>query len=106
MTRCHFFAGLEERCEAGRRTGTPGLQGVGTHGTAAVAPARLLAPGQRQGDEGRQHPDRDGQFNYLNEMAATFIADGQPVISTDTKKKALIGDYKNGGEEWSPWWQA
>ena len=37
--------------------------------------------------EGAQHPDRDGQFNYLNEMAATFIAEGQPVISTDTKKK-------------------
>ena len=52
--------------------------------------------------EGAQHPDRDGQFNYLNEMAAGFIADGQPVISTGTKKKELIGDYKNGGEEWSP----
>jgi hypothetical protein len=52
--------------------------------------------------EGRQHPDRDGQFGYLNEMAASFIADGQPVISTDTKKKELIGDYKNGGQEWSP----
>ena len=52
--------------------------------------------------EGAQHPDRDGQFGYLNEMAARFLADGQPVISTDTKKKELIGDYKNGGEEWSP----
>ena len=52
--------------------------------------------------EGTQHPDRDGQFGYLNEMAATFIADGQPVISVDTKKKELIGDYKNGGQEWSP----
>ena len=52
--------------------------------------------------EGRQHPDRDGQFGYLNEMAASFHADGQPVISTDTKKKELIGDYKNGGQEWSP----
>ena len=52
--------------------------------------------------EGTQHPDRDAQFGYLNEMAASFIADGQPVISVDTKKKELIGDYKNGGEEWSP----
>jgi transposase len=52
--------------------------------------------------EGAQHPDRDGQLGYLNEMAANFIADGQPVISTDTKKKELIGDYKNGGAEWSP----
>jgi hypothetical protein len=52
--------------------------------------------------EGTQHPDRDGQFVYLNDTAATFIADGQPVISVDTKKKELIGDYKNGGQEWSP----
>ena len=50
--------------------------------------------------EGRQHPDRDAQFHYLNEMADTFIDDDQPVISVDTKKKELIGDYANGGSEW------
>jgi hypothetical protein len=47
--------------------------------------------------EGRQHPDRDGQFHYLNDMAATFHRRRPAVISTDTKKKELIGDYKNGG---------
>ena len=52
--------------------------------------------------EGRQHPDRDGQFRYLNDMARGFIDDDQPVISVDTKKKELIGDYANGGIEWSP----
>lgn len=52
--------------------------------------------------EGRQHPDRDAQFRYLNDMAAGFIDDDQPVISVDTKKKELIGDYANGGNEWSP----
>jgi transposase len=52
--------------------------------------------------EGRQHPDRDAQFHYLNEMADTFIDDDQPVISVDTKKKELIGDYANGGAEWEP----
>jgi transposase len=52
--------------------------------------------------EGRQHEDRDAQFGYLNEMATTFIADGQPVISVDTKKKELIGDFANGGKEWAP----
>ncbi len=52
--------------------------------------------------EGRQHPDRDTQFHYLNEMADTFIDEDQPVISVDTKKKELIGDYANGGAEWSP----
>jgi hypothetical protein len=52
--------------------------------------------------EGRQHPDRDGQFRYLNALAQDFIDDDQPVISVDTKKKELIGDYANGGTEWSP----
>jgi transposase len=52
--------------------------------------------------EGRQHPDRDAQFHYLNEMADTFIDDDQPVISVDTKKKELIGDFANGGAEWEP----
>jgi transposase len=52
--------------------------------------------------EGRQHPDRDAQFHYLNEMADTFIDEDQPVISVDTKKKELIGDYANGGAEWEP----
>jgi hypothetical protein len=51
--------------------------------------------------EGRQHADRDAQFRYPNDIAATFIADDKPAISVDTKKKALIGDYANGGNEWS-----
>ena len=52
--------------------------------------------------EGRQHPDRDAQFNHLNDMASDFIDDGQPVISVDSKKKELIGNYANGGAEWAP----
>ena len=52
--------------------------------------------------EGRQHPDRDAQFRYLNDIAAAFVDDDQPAISVDTKKKELIGDYANGGSEWLP----
>ena len=52
--------------------------------------------------EGRQHPDRDAQFRYLNDMAQGFVDDDQPAISVDTKKKELIGVYANGGGEWSP----
>jgi len=52
--------------------------------------------------EGRQHPDRDAQFRYLNDQAGRFSTDDQPVISVDTKKKELIGDYANGGAEWAP----
>ena len=51
--------------------------------------------------EGRQHPDRNAQFEYINDLVAAFQAGGQPVISVDTKKKELIGNYANGGAEWS-----
>lgn len=52
--------------------------------------------------EGNQHPDRDGQFSYLNERVAEHIAAGEAVISVDTKKKELIGQFKNNGREWHP----
>jgi hypothetical protein len=52
--------------------------------------------------EGRQHPDRDTQFRYLNEQVKTFSGAGQPVISVDAKKKELVGTFKNGGREWQP----
>lgn len=52
--------------------------------------------------EGSQHPDRDGQFRYLNDVAAEFVAAGEPAISVDTKKKELIGNYANGGATWEP----
>lgn len=52
--------------------------------------------------EGKQNPDRDAQFNYINEQAKKFMAAGDPVISVDTKKKELVGDFKNNGREWHP----
>jgi len=52
--------------------------------------------------EGGQHPDRDAQFGYLNDQAQSHMDASNPVISVDTKKKELVGDYKNGGREWSP----
>ena len=60
----------------------------------------LQAPSKQK--EGARHPDRDGQFRYLNKMAETFLADGQPAISVDTKKKELVGEFANGGREWQP----
>jgi transposase len=53
-------------------------------------------------DEGSRHPDRDGQFRYLNEQIKAFLADGLPVVSVDTKKKELVGRFKTGGQEWQP----
>ncbi len=52
--------------------------------------------------EGAQHPDRDAQFGYLNTQVERFQADGDPVISVDTKKKELVGNYKAAGCEWEP----
>ncbi|WCN05152.1 ISAzo13 family transposase [Streptomyces sp. M92] len=52
--------------------------------------------------EGRQHPDRDAQFRYINEQARGHMGAGRPVISVDSKKKELIGDYKNSGRRWRP----
>ena len=52
--------------------------------------------------EGGQHPDRDAQFGYLNDQARAHMAAGDPVISVDTKKKELVGVYKNAGREWHP----
>ena len=52
--------------------------------------------------EGASHPDRDAQFQYLNQQCQDFQHRGQPVISVDAKKKELIGDFQNGGREWQP----
>jgi len=52
--------------------------------------------------EGAAHPDRDAQFEYLNERVRAQQARGEPVISVDTKKKELVGDFKNAGREWRP----
>ena len=50
--------------------------------------------------EGKQHPDRDAQFRYINETVTAFLQAGQPVISVDTKKKENVGRYANGGAEY------
>jgi transposase len=52
--------------------------------------------------EGSSHPDRDAQFGHINATIAAAQANGQPTISVDTKKKELIGDFKNAGREWRP----
>jgi Rhodopirellula transposase DDE domain len=52
--------------------------------------------------EGRAHPDRDAQFQYINRRAKVFQKQGQPVISVDTKKKELVGQFRQSGREWHP----
>lgn len=56
----------------------------------------------RKTREGASHPDRDAQFEYIAGRVRAFQRRGQPVVSVDTKKKELVGDFKNGGREWQP----
>jgi hypothetical protein len=51
--------------------------------------------------EGSDHPDRDAQFHYINDTVAEALDAGQPVISIDSKKKELVGEFANGGREWA-----
>jgi hypothetical protein len=56
----------------------------------------------RKTREGKGHPDRDAQFQYIDKQVRAFQKEGQPVISVDSKKRELIGDFKNPGREWQP----
>jgi hypothetical protein len=56
----------------------------------------------RKTREGTSHPDRNAQFEYINACIRRFQKRGQPPISVDTKKKELVGDFKNSGREWQP----
>ena len=64
------------------------------HGYSLQAPNKSV--------EGTQHPDRNAQFEHINAKAEDFVERGLPVISVDTKKKELVGNFKNGGREWQP----
>jgi hypothetical protein len=56
----------------------------------------------RKTKEGASHPDRNAQFEYINDQVRRFQRRGQPVVSVDTKKKELVGDFKNAGREYQP----
>src|SRR5207244_946651 len=56
----------------------------------------------RKTREGASHPDRNAQFEYINACVQRFQNGAQPAISVDTKKKELVGDFRNGGREWRP----
>ena len=64
------------------------------HGYSLQAPNKSV--------EGAQHPDRNAQFEHINAKAQDCVERGVPVISVDTKKKELVGNFKNGGREWQP----
>ena len=63
---------------------------------------RFSLQANRKTREGEGHPDRDAQFVHINGSVKAALAAGQPVISVDTKKKELVGDFKNAGQTWRP----
>src|SRR5882672_7098368 len=78
------------------------------HEVSASSVKRLLPTlgfsrqSNRKADEGSKHPDRNAQFEHINAKAIAAQAAGQPIISVDTKKKELVGNYKNGGTDYRP----
>ncbi len=78
-------------------------RGHEVHYTTVAALLRSLGyslQSNRKTLEGSQHPDRDAQFGHINERVGAAIAAGEPAISIDTKKKELVGEFKNAGREW------
>jgi transposase len=85
-----------------------GELGARGHAISHTAVAKLLhaagysLQGTRKMLEGAQHPDRDGQFRYLNALVEEYLAAGEPVISVDTKKSEQVGRFGQPGREWHP----
>jgi hypothetical protein len=69
---------------------------------AMLKAEKFSLQGNRKTREGGKHPDRDAQFGHINTSVKTALAEQQPVISVDTKKKELVGDFKNAGRTWRP----
>ena len=92
----------EERAADRRRLGEMGHE---VHFTSVATFMRLLGYSLQANvktKEGASHPDRDAQFAHINQTAKAAVAAGSPLISVDTKKKELVGDFKNAGREWRP----
>jgi Rhodopirellula transposase DDE domain len=85
-----------------RRAGRAGLRGLRRHRRGLLKQQRYTLQRTQKTEEGAQHPDRDAQSRYINDTARACLDQGLPVVSVDTKKKELVGNYANGGAEWQP----
>jgi len=106
VTRGHPESALRWTCKSVRRLAGE-LKQMG-HQTSHRMVAELLdqmdysLQANRKTMEGRSHPDRDAQFGYIHQKVKQFQKEGQPIISVDTKKKELVGNFKNQGRELRP----
>jgi hypothetical protein len=106
MTRGHPESPLRWTCKSTRRLAEELTRQNHPVSDRTVA-ALLCAAGyslqaNRKTREGKDHPDRNAQFEYINQQVGRVQKRGQPVVSVDTKKKELVGDFKNSGQEWRP----
>jgi hypothetical protein len=105
-TRGDPMSPLRWTCKSTRELGR--LLTAQGHPVSHVTVAQLLhdlhysLQGNAKTKEGKQHPDRDAQFRYIQRQGESFLGRGWPVISVDTKKKELVGNYRNPGQEWQP----
>jgi len=106
LTRGHPESPLRWTCKSTRRLAEE-LSRQG-HPVSDRTVARLLydagysLQANRKTREGKNHPDRNAQFEYINEQVRRVQKRGRPVVSIDTKKKENVGDFKNPGQEWRP----
>jgi hypothetical protein len=106
VTRGDPMSPLRWTCKSAEKL-AEGLQAQG-HVVSERTVNRLLhdlgysLQSNRKTIEGKGHPDRDAQFQYINRRVKAFQRQGQPVVSVDTKKKELVGQYRNGGRERQP----
>jgi hypothetical protein len=106
LTRGDPESPLRWTCKSVRKL-TEELRGMG-HEVGAQKVSELLhelgysLQGTRKTREGSAHPDRNAQFEHINAQAKSFQRAGEPVVSVDTKKKELVGDFANRGKEWQP----
>ena len=91
---CKSTRRLAEELRRRKFRASPGKVG------ALLKEAGYSLQANRKTREGLSHPDRDAQFKHINARVCQFQRRSQPVVSVDTKKKELIGDFKNGGREW------
>lgn len=106
VTRGDPMSPLRWTCKSAARLASE-LQ-VGGHPVSERSVNRLLhtlgysLQSNRKTIEGNDDPDRDAQFRHINRRVKAFQRQGQPVVSVDTKKKELVGPFRNGGREWQP----
>ena len=93
---------VQEYAQLADEAAATGSSGESAHRRDPVERRRLQFASEPQDPRGTAHPDRDAQFRYLNRCVRRAHQGGQPAISVDTKKKELVGDFKNGGRTWRP----